>query len=147
MDRRELIIARLFAVAASVEGIETAVRNRTEFDDTRLPAVSVLEGDEEVDDRDIPLTRPSDRPYRVIATPQVFIRVATDVDNAGTNLNTIRQRIIKAVLQDAELNALSLNGRGVRPAGQVSQLHAARSMIGASALMFSIEYIFSTAEL
>jgi hypothetical protein len=50
------------------------------------------------------------------------------------------------MLQDSELNSMSLNGRGMRYAGQVSQLHAARSMIGASALMFSIEYVFTTAE-
>lgn len=146
-DKRELIIVRLFEVASGVAGVITSERNRTEFDDTQLPAVSVLEGDEDVDDRDVPRTRPSARPYLVTATPQVFIRAASDDNNVGTNLNTIRAAIIKAVLEDTELNALTLNGRGVRYAGQQSTLHAARTMVGAVALVFAITYVLDPNEL
>lgn len=146
-DKRELIIARLSAIVNDVDGLETFERNRTEFDDTQLPAGSVLEGDEEVDPDDLPLTRPSARPYQITALPQVFIRVATDNDNAGTNLNIIRGRVLKAVLEDAELNALSVNGRNVRPVAQQSNLHAARNMLGAMAITFAIKYVFHPSDI
>jgi hypothetical protein len=45
VDKRELILARLFAIVGATDGIVAAERNRVEFDDTQLPAVSVLEGD------------------------------------------------------------------------------------------------------
>jgi hypothetical protein len=141
VDKRELILARLFAIVESTDGIATAERNRTEFDDTQLPAVSVLEGDEEVLEGDVGRSRPSARPYLVMGLPQIFIRAATDNENVGTNLNTLRSRMIKAVIEDAELNQLSANGHRIRYAGQQSTLHAARSMVGAVALMFQITYL------
>jgi hypothetical protein len=76
-----------------------------------------------------------------MALPQVFIRAATDNENVGTNLNRLRLRMINAIVNDTELNQLSANGHRVRPAGQQSTLHAARSMVGAVALMFQITYL------
>jgi hypothetical protein len=139
-DQRELILARLFAVVSGLSGFETAERNRIEFDDTQLPAVSVLEGDEDVPPdrlgRHVP---PSGRPYLVVATPQVFVRVGgADV---GSDLNAMRALIIKAVLEDIALNALTLNNGGIRYIGMQSMMHAARSMIGANAMMFEIKYL------
>lgn len=137
-DVRELILSRFHSVVAAVAGIQNAERNRIQWDDRQLPAVSVLEGDEEVSESDLPRGRPSARPYLVTATPQVYVRVGgTEV---GTDLNTLRLAIIEAILNDSELVAMSLNGRGIRYAGMQSTLAAARSMDGAFVLVFAITY-------
>jgi hypothetical protein len=145
MDRRELILERIAEILGGVAGIVTVTRNKTEFDDTQMPAAGVLEGDEDASDSDARSTRPSARPYLVTARPQIWLRA--DGDNVGTTLNNLRAAIIKAVLEDTELNALSANGRGVRYDGQQTTLHAARSMVGATALMFAITYLLDPTEL
>src|SRR5688572_21268051 len=98
MDKRELIIERLVELAAGVSGVTTVIRNRTEFDETQLPAIAILEGDEDVSDSDEPRGRPSARPYLVTATPLVYIR--SDGSTTGTTLNAIRAEVIKAVIED-----------------------------------------------
>lgn len=138
-DVREAVIARMHAVMLTVAGFKTRERNRLNFTDAQLPAVSVLEGDEIVSDDDAPRTRPSARPYIVTAQPQVFIR--TGGDGAGTEMNNLRADVIKALTMDEELNALSVNGRGVTYAGMESTLHAGRwSEMPGTALMFAITY-------
>ncbi len=140
-DKREDIIARLFDVVAAIDGFQTAERNRIDFDDTQVPAVSVLEGDEESAPYRSGRNNPaSTRPYIVSASPQVFIRVGGN--DVGPTLNELRAAVIDAVHADSQLCALSLNGDGVFYAGMNSQLHAARSMIGAVALVFEIRYLF-----
>jgi len=126
----------MLAIVSAVSGVETAARNRIEFDDTQLPAVAVLEGDEEVAPDS--LTRTASRQSIVTMTPQVYIR--EDGEEVGTSLNALRDAIKDAIKSDAQLSALTLNGRGVRYAGMQSTLHAGRSMVGAYALMFTIKY-------
>jgi hypothetical protein len=140
-DQRELIMVRL-AEVVNVTGVKTVSRNRIDFDDTQLPAVGVLEGDEEVAENTLGRSaRASGRPYIVTATPQVFIRVGGISENIGTDLNTLRASIIKALLDDAELTAMSMDDGGMQYAGMQSMLHAARSMIGATAMVFVIKYL------
>lgn len=144
-DRREQILERLTAIADSIDAITTAARNVMEFSETKMPAVGVLEGDEEVAVEDVSRGRPSLRPYVVTMTPQLFLRAQNET--VGSTLNEMRLALIKRVLEDQELNALSLNGRGVRYAGLQSTLHAARSMVGATALVFAITYMLVPDEL
>jgi hypothetical protein len=140
-DQRELIMVRL-AEVVNVTGVKTVSRNRIDFDDTQLPAVGVLEGDEEVAENPLGRSaRASGRPYIVTATPQVFVRVGGISDNIGTDLNTLRAAIIKALLDDADLTAMSMDDGGMQYAGMQSMLHAARSMIGATAMVFVIKYL------
>lgn len=140
-DRRELILVRLHELVSAVSGVVTAVRNRIEFDDTQLPAIAVLEGDEEVEPvASGPRGGPSLRPYVVTMTPQIYIRDASRT-GIGTSLNTLRIAVIETVLSDPALNELTFHGRSVRPAGMQSNLHAGRQMLGAHALVFSIAYL------
>lgn len=137
-DVREQILERMQAVVGAVAGVKTAVRNKTEADDTQLPLISVLEGDE--DAQAGPKGRNSTRPYVVTATPQIFIRVGSNTP--GQDLNAIRLAVMKAIPTDAQLSALTLNDRGIRYAGMQSTLHAGRTMIGAMALVFTLTYLF-----
>lgn len=146
-DKREQILERLQAVAGGVSGVVSSVRNETGFADTQLPAVSVLEGDENASDSDAERGRSPSRPYIVTMMPQVFIRARQDDTKVGTRLNTIRAAIVKAVLADTELLALTKDAVGIRYGGSQSTLHAARSMVGATALVFAITYVLTPSEL
>ena len=142
MDVREAIQSRILEVVAAVAGVATAERNRIAFDDTQLPAAGVLEGDEQVGPNSLGrAARASGRPYIVTATPQIFIRVGGKSEDIGTDLNTLRAAIIKALLDDAQLNALAADDGGIHYAGMQSTLHAARSMISATAMVFEIKYL------
>lgn len=145
-DKRELILDRLQEVAGGVVGVVTSERNRIEADELQLPLVSVLEGDEDTQgDEDRTRRRSSSHPYIVTATPQVLIRAGGF--DAGTQINTLRADIIKAVLDDEELNSLALNRRGIRYVGMQSTMHLARWQFGLTALVFSIKYDLDPAEL
>lgn len=144
MDRREAILARIEVVLQGISGIKTVARNVVEFDETQLPAVSVLEGDEEVID-DSNLNRPTLRPQIITMTPQVYVRA--DGATVGTTINGLRAAIIQAILSDATLDGLLKSKRKSRYAGQQSTLHAARTMVGATALVFAITYVMSPDEL
>lgn len=138
-DKREAILERLQFVAGGVSGVRTSERNKVEADDTQLPLVSVLEGDESLpDDEEQTRRRTSSHPYIVTATPQILIRAGGN--DAGTQINTLRAAVIKAVLADAELNTLTLNGRGIRYAGMQSTMHLARWQLGLMAVVFAIKY-------
>lgn len=142
-DRREEILARLLELVATVPGVVTAVRNRIDFDDTQLPAIAVLEGDEEVTPVETGSRGgPSLRPYEVAMTPQIYLRDASYA-GIGTSLNTMRMAVTELLLSDATLNALTIYGRNVRPAGMQSNLHAGRQMIGAHVLVFQITYLLN----
>lgn len=141
MDKREQILNRLHQIVAGIAGV-TAERNRTQWDDTQLPAVSVLEGDETVDEPENDF-RPSTKPHVVKAMPQIYIQVKND--DPGTPLNALRAQVIRAVLFDTELNRLA--HRHIRYAGQSSKLHAAREMVAVSIPVISIPYLLVPSEL
>jgi hypothetical protein len=115
-DNREAILARLQIVLSGVDGIKECTRNKTDFSSSALPAIGLMEGIEEVDADDL-----SDgaalRPMRVTMTPQLVLWVSGKPEEIGTTFNTLRQKVIKATLSDAELVALTTNGRRARYAG------------------------------
>ncbi len=142
MDVREAILSRIEVVLEGITDIQTVERNRIAFDETQLPAAGVLEGDEEVAPTSLGRSGPaSGRPYIVTATPQVFVRVGEPSSEIGPALNALRAAIIKALTSDAQLNSLSADDGGVHYAGMQSTLHAARSMVGATAMVFAIKYL------
>lgn len=145
VDRREQIMARLHEVVNGVDSLKTVFRNVIITDERQLPAASILEGDEEVSNGGVVHGRSSNRPYVVTATPLVLLRVQSN--EAGEDFNYFRAAIIKAVLEDATLDELSLNNRGVRYVGMNTTEHAARQMVGAGTLQFSITYNLNPSEL
>lgn len=139
-DRRERILQRVLAIMESIEDLKTVTRNEIEFDDTQLPSMSLLEGDEEVNLDNDNSGRPALVPVMVTATPQVFIK-AKSTDDVGTALNELRATLISAVCSDDELRAEVGRGGRIRYAGMQSQLHAARAMIGVTVPVFAITYL------
>lgn len=146
-DKREQILARLQTLVGGLSGIRTSERNETNFGETQLPAVTVLEGDEEVSDTDVGRNRPASRPYIVTMRPNVVFRADEDAADVGTTLNALRAAAVRTVLADSELLALTMDGNGIRYAGSESTLHAARSMVGAMSLTFAVTYVLNPSDL
>ena len=101
-DVREDILARLLEVVATIPNIRSAYRNNIETAENQLPAVIVLDGDEETSEAN---NRPSNSPVLVQMTPG-FILQTQDANTAGSVVNTFRGEMIKRVLFDTELSNL-----------------------------------------
>jgi len=145
-DPREQIMARLAALAGALAGIANLFRNEIVTDETMLPAICLMEGDEEADDAD-PAGRPQTAPRRVTMQPQLVIAAGGEAAALGPALNAWRAALIKAVLTDATLAALSHQGRGVRYDGMATDLGLGRTQEGQMALMFSITYMLRPLDL
>lgn len=147
-DLRESIIARLVKVAESVDGVVTVVRNAPAPDETRLPAIQILDADEAADDSD-----PSNVPRGTIArrrvgmTPEIYILLGDLPEAIGPALNTLRARLIKAVLSDATLISLVGQNGSIRYEGCATGLSRGRSMEGEMGVSFTFSYILNPAAL
>jgi len=102
VDVREDILARLLVVVAAIPSIRSSYRNNIETAENQLPAVIVLDGDEETNEAN---NRPSNSPILVQMTPGIILQVS-DANTAGSVVNTFRGDMIKRVLFDTELNSL-----------------------------------------
>ncbi len=110
-DRRENIHARILEIVDKVEGIERARRNVTVIPDDIRPAAIITDGDETVlikSEQDI---RSRTGPI-VNCTPGIRLLMGDDSENVGTLANTLRARVLYAILSDADLLAeCGPNGR------------------------------------
>jgi hypothetical protein len=138
-DTREDIMARLLVLAAGVEGVVTVDRNRIEPSGTNLPAIIVLEGDEEANENDDP-SRPRAARRRVTMTPHLVVVQGTTVEDIGPDLNTLTRRLKKAIFDDVTLAALTIDSRGIRYIGMQSDLAFGRKMEGQMAVLFGFTY-------
>jgi hypothetical protein len=141
MDKREAILARLLEVAARLPGVKTAVRNQDEVSERARPAIAIFDADETADERAEERGHSGRAPNIVEMSPETLILLGGSPDNVGTALNDMRAKLIKAVLADAQLAALSgPNGR-VRYVGCSTHLGHGRSMEGAMSVQFAFTYV------
>ncbi|QDW39009.1 hypothetical protein FFI89_018770 [Bradyrhizobium sp. KBS0727] len=136
VDKREAVMVRLEAIARDIEDIDIAARNATLMDSVDQRRISVLEGAEEVTE-DFGSRHASDKGM-VIMVPQLLIACGARTRDVGSDLNMIRARLIKAVMTDTELLALTVNRRSIRYAGMDSDLAFAMLMEGRMAVRFRI---------
>lgn len=149
-DVREQILVRLFElIGCEVDGIRYAKRNIPSLDDDAsviLPAFVLLDGDEIAID-DEPWKRPSMVPRRFEMSPLAWIAFSEKAEHLGTDLNTLRTRIIKAVLGDVELLSL-VDRNGIRYDGMESpRSETGRLILGQRNLRFTFTYLLIPAEL
>lgn len=150
MDKREIILLRLFAVLSAVDGVTTYVRNRGHLPDDKRPAIYLLDGDEAADDRAFDRGRLSESPNLVSLDPEVYIALdGRGPDNArvGEDLNAFRVKIVKAVLFDATLKALIGTNGQIKYRGCVTDLARGRAMNGEMGIHFTLIYHFKPSEL
>ena len=147
MDKREQILQRLVAVAAAVPGINTAVRNQDELSERKRPAIAIFDADESADEGSERQDHPGRAPNIVVMTPEVMILLGAAPTTVGSSLNSLRAKLVKAVLTDAQLTALvGTNGR-VRYAGCSTHLGNGRSMEGFMDVHFAFAYVLRPEQL
>lgn len=125
IDRRELILSRLFALLGQVPNVVGAYRNRGELPDTnKTPAVILLDGTETLHTHIGGKSLVQMPPAVITLLPQIFIilPICDDITNTtingvsnpvGPTLNTFRVSVLKLLLNDDTLIAM------VGPEGQI----------------------------
>lgn len=140
MDTREDIMARIVVLMGGIVGVDQVSRNVLVGDDSKQKRITILEGDEEAAESD-PVNRPANAPRIVFMRPQILISAIASSDNIGSDLSTLRGKVMNALSTDTTLVGLTLNGRGARYVGMESDLAFAREMLGQMALKFELPYI------
>jgi hypothetical protein len=147
MDKREAILQRLVDVATSLPGVNNVVRNQDEISEHKRPAIAIFDADEAADERADQQGHPGRAPNIVEMTPEVLILLGTVPVRVGSALNVLRAALVKAVLTDAQLIALTgTNGR-VRYAGCTTHLGHGRSMEASMGVHFSFAYVLRSDQL
>lgn len=144
-DVREQILERLRDLA-KVRGAGTIYRNQVQFSDgDALPAICLFDGDE--DTKDQPHGRPSNSIVIVEMRPYFQITLQGDAAQVGEDINRLRLRLIAKVMEDSTLAALTLDNRGVRYLGCMTQSKAGRNLQLDMALRFTIMYALRPSDL
>jgi len=144
MDRREEILARLAVVAAGISGVVTAVRNSVGLSDDKRPAIDILDADEVSAPA---LSSQGKGPQLVTMTPEIYIMVAETPENLGPAINAIRASVIKAILEDTDLQNLTGDNGSIRYEGCATGLSRGRSMEGEMGASIAFTYPFFLSEL
>jgi hypothetical protein len=149
-DAREAVLVRLVTIAGAVEGVVLAARNKLRPADTQRPAIVVLDADEEVPEG-VASHVPAEAAQLVRMTPEIYIILGGSPDTVGTDINTLRARLIKAILTDTTLKSIlgidrRSNGR-MRYLGCATGLALDRSLMGEMGVSFAFTYVLNPADL
>ncbi|MDK1386374.1 hypothetical protein QN224_13240 [Sinorhizobium sp. 8-89] len=139
-DPRELILQRLVEIGEGIAGVRKVKRNEIGQNESVLPLVVILDGDETAADSD-PKNRPPTAPRIMTMTPEIYVVVADKAATVGTEINLMRARMIDAIANDAQIVALTKDREGGRYEGAASGLSRGRSMLGEVGLSFSFTYV------
>lgn len=138
-DVREAILTRLAAILLTASGgAHHFYRNTLRIQDERLPAIAMLDGDETPDDKAYGRGRPANTPVVVTMRPEIYLFVGAD--NPGPALNAKRLVVLQAVMNDATLLSLCVNG-DIRFEGFSTGLAQGRSMEGEGAIALAFIYV------
>lgn len=138
-DVREAILLRLVSLLGALPNIDEVSRNVLIDDDGNLHRITVMEGEEIASEAD-PVNRPAIAPRVVRMQPQIILSASAKSKDVGSDLSTMRGMVIKAIVTDSPLIALTLNSGGVRYIGMESDLAFGRTMLGQMALKFQFTY-------
>jgi hypothetical protein len=145
LDPREAILARLLIVAEAVDTSLNAIRNEADPAAANLPAVILFDGEETARDTD-PAGRSAATIRLVDMTPEVQFRLKGKAEDVGTKLNAYRAKLIKAVVNDATLLGLTVNGRSIRYQGSMTATERGKSMEGGIGVAFTFTYVLKPDE-
>lgn len=144
-DKREAILVRLLEIYDGLAE-DCAFRNRTNIPESKLPAIVLLDADENADDSAYGRGRPAKGPVQMEMRPETYVLLAADAKDVGTELSEWRAEIIKAVLTDETLVALT-HGGDIRYDGFETGLAAGRSMQGEARISFTFRYVLQPTRL
>lgn len=142
MERKEQILGRLVELANDMPGVKTVQRNDVAFSETDVPAIVILDGDEEADDSAYQRKRGSLTPVIVALSPEVFFLVDDpESKNAGTRLNALYLAFLRKCLNDTKLRSLA-HDDDIRFNSFGSGFAAGRVMRAEGNLSLTIRYVF-----
>ena len=149
VDKRELILLRILAVLASVDGIQAAYRDRGEFPSSKMPAIVLFDNMEQ---RQTITRGRHERPPAVVALkPQIYLIIVPrkDADNTGVGeeLSAFRAKILGAIFADQELSGLLGENGGIEYLGCETDMQLGSSMLGQMQIDLSFEYLLDMNEL
>jgi len=142
MSQREDILARLVAVCATIPGVVLCARNRDEITDRQKPAVIIWDADEVANEGE-PKRAGAAGPQIISMTPEVYILTTGLPATVGTDLNALRDALLKAVLTDATLRTITGANGSIRYEGCATGLARGRSMEGEMGVSLSFQYPFN----
>lgn len=139
-DSRERLLATLTTVLESVPGLNTVKRNDLLASEGRLPALIILDGDEEASQAAEGRGRPGSSPNWVTLRPEMYLIIQEGPTVAGPVLNSLRKRIINHVLTSTTLAACCKDAQ-MRYEGCRTALALGRAMVGEMAIDFSFDVL------
>jgi hypothetical protein len=137
-DVREGILARLLEVVSAIPNMRSAHRNNVDIPEDQMPAVIVLDGDEEAATDSS--TRPSTKPQVVTMTPGIVVQVQNDNVVLGSTITTFRQELLKLVLTDNQLIQLTGTNGSIRYLGCETDVGWTRTGFAALTARFAFKY-------
>lgn len=147
--KRELILERLAAVLAAVDGSLEFVRNRAMPTDKR-PAIQLLDSDETAQREAFNRGRPSTTPNFVVMSPGIYVVIKNKKpvnEAAGPELNAFAAKVIKAVMTDAALKELVGSNGEIRYEGLATDLGEDQTQEGKARVLVSFVYVFRPSDL
>jgi hypothetical protein len=147
MDKREEILSRLAVVAKALAGVGTVVRNQDEISEHKRPAIVIFDADETADERAAQHGHVGRSPNLIEMTPEILILLGGRPENVGAALNAVRAGLVKAVLTDSALLALTGPNGSVRYAGCSTQLGHGRSMEASMIVHLTFAYVLRPEQL
>lgn len=155
LDKREIILERMLALLGTVNSATPPLnvfRNRAEIPTEKLPALVLLDGKESLKNPAMPHTRGGAIvPSLFDLTPQVFIvlRPRDDINNTGVGeeLSGLRMQVLKAFIQDGDLQGLLGSNGEINYLGHDTDLQTGSTVLGQMQLNFQLTYVFDPNDL
>lgn len=143
-DRREEILARLVAIAGGIPGIAAGrvFRNQEDVTARAQPAIVIFDGDETTEAQAKGVSG-----RMVEMTPEVRVLVDAKAADVGSSLNGFRAALIKAVVEDAELQDAVGSSGVVRYDGCTTDTAKGERIEGGLGLNFVFKYPLIPSEL
>lgn len=145
-DRREAILERLVEIAEDLGTFATVGRNIADLPDEALPALILMDGDEEADDQVKQKGRPAHGPNIVRMTPSLHAVVSGSAGELGPAMNDIRAKLIREILFDNTLTTLCHNGQMSYDACATGMFGDGERLIAEIGVSFTFEYVLRPSE-
>lgn len=153
IDRRELILARLETLLASIDDApaENVFRNRAVLPEDKRPAMVLLDGVEDVSLSGGPKSSRGPAAYFCTLRPQIFAvlqrREIPEAGQIGPELSQYRVAIMAAVMHDDDLLEIVETNGMIEYSGSETDMQTGSTMEGQLQMNFAFRYRLDPQEL
>jgi hypothetical protein len=145
MSAREKILSRILAVLEAAGTGGKVVRNAVDYTASMCPIVALLDGDEEAheDTQAFGHGRFPNAPTLMAMRPEIWLLVEGNPATVGPALNGLRDVVLSALSNDAQLIGL-VHNKDIRYEGCTTALGAGRTLTGEMNLHLRFVYTHRT---